>query len=169
MENSVCYQEEFFEDEKDYFLSKLVKLPDCFIRASSLDHMDRFLEIFSYPFSGEKLRSNIGCYFFFDSYRLDGDVVDFAPLYVGKTKQLNKRLYRHWKTSGNHIDKYSEDVLFQDGEYEIDLGYIGEYHLGKLIPSFDIKIAIWLENDLRELMFLEHELIYKLRPMFNKA
>ncbi|MFB2648764.1 hypothetical protein [Shewanella mangrovisoli] len=169
MENSVWYQEEFFEDEKDYFLSKLVKLPDCFIRASSLDHMDRSLENFFYPFCDEKLRSNIGCYFFFDSYRFCGDVVGFAALYVGKTKKLNKRLYRHWNTCDNPIDKYSDDVLFQKGEYDIDLESIGKFHFGKLIPSFDIKIAIWLENDLRELMFLEHELIYKLRPMFNKA
>lgn len=169
MQNSVCYEKDFFNDEKNYFISKSIRLPDCIIRASSLDHMDRFLENYSYPFSDTKLESKSGCYFFFDSYRLNGDVVDFASLYVGKSKQLNKRLYRHWATRDNEIDRYVNSIIFGEKDFEIDLGYIGDYYMGKLVPSCDIKIAVWLEDNLRELMFLEHELIFRLRPMFNRA
>lgn len=167
MENSICYENDFSVDEKEYFSSKSMRLPDCLIRSNSLDHMDRFLDNFSYPFPDKKLQSNIGCYFFFDSYRLNGDVIDFASLYVGKSEQLNKRLYRHWAIRDNHIDQYTQSVLFGDEDFEVDLDHVGEHYLGKLVPSCDIKMAVWLEDDLRELMFLEHELIYKLRPMFN--
>ena len=153
-----------FADEKKYFLSKSVRLPELLIRASSLDHVDRFMEGHSYPFSDDQLKSNKGCYFFFDSYRLDGDVVDFASLYVGRTSQFNKRLYCHWKADDKFIEEYSNSVLFGDTDFDVDLGVIGT-----LKPSWDIKIAVWFESDERERMFLEHELIYKLRPMFNKT
>ncbi|MGR6831607.1 hypothetical protein [Aliivibrio wodanis] len=167
MENSVYFKGDYFSDEKEYFISKYIRLPDCIIQAASLGKMDRFLDNLKYPFTD--LKSRIGCYLFFDNYRFEGDVVDFSPLYVGKSRQLNIRLYRHWATSGNHIDIYADTILHDNDDYEVNLNDFDKSSLDKLVPSLDIKVAVWFENDLRELMFLEHELIYKFRPMFNKA
>lgn len=169
MKSSVCYPDDFYEDEKDYFDSKSVTTPDCLIRGSSLDHVDRFIENYSYPFSEIMLKPNKGCYFFFDSYSFEGDVVDFAPLYVGKSTQLNKRPYRHWSSQKNDINKYIQSIIFNTGEFSINLGSDVDENTDKLVPTGDIKVAVWLESNEQELMFFEHELIYKLRPMFNKA
>jgi hypothetical protein len=88
---------------------------------------------------------------------------------VGKSQQLHRRLYRHWATQDNQIDNYTQSILFGEDEYDIELGFIGSHHLGTLEPSCEIQVAIWLEPNERELMFLEHELIYKFRPILNKG
>jgi hypothetical protein len=101
--------------------------------------------------------------FFFDSLRLDDDAVDFYTLYIVKTEKFNKRLYNHWQSDNKFINEYWDGVAFDDGKFDIDNGIFDI-----LKSSIDIKIAVWFESDEREQMFLEHELIYKLRPILNK-
>ena len=109
-----------------------------------------------------------GCYLIFDSYEHLAKKRVF-PLYVGKANNIERRLREHWGSRDNFIDQHLESIcdenraLMQPEEIDTD---VPDY---KKLPVGFIRFAYWFQSDSRERMLLEHELIYKCRPHYNRA
>ena len=109
-----------------------------------------------------------GCYLIFDTYE-NLSPMKVIPLYVGKANNLERRLREHWGSRENFVDEYLESISEEDPELmqsdatEVD---VPDY---KKLPVGFIRFTYWFEEDDKERMYLEHELIYKCRPVYNRA
>ena len=109
-----------------------------------------------------------GCYLYFDSYQ-NAFHKEIVPLYVGKSDRLFRRLSAHWGKVKNFVNEDQDAWLRNDLELRkyaqayLDSGQ--EYAM----PEGTLWVSCWHQDNERERLFLEHELIYKFRPLYNKA
>ena len=108
-----------------------------------------------------------GCYLFFDSWQFVEPSV-LLPLYAGRASNLLNRLGNHWGPTENFIDTYQKAVMERKEEFKRKDVTLSAKENYKLFPTGLSWVAFWQENDARERMFFEHQLIYKCRPMYNR-
>lgn len=155
----------FNECEQRFFEERDVAPPERIVLLLAIRRSDA--ESMEIEFDTSPLRRP-GCYFIFDTYEYHHPF-EVIPLYVGRAVNLAKRLGQHWGEDENFIDEYQNCILTDDerikrkGDFEnVHLSY-------ELFPVGCIRFAYWPEPDEKERMFLEHELIYKCRPRYNRA
>lgn len=90
------------------------------------------------------------------------------PLYVGKTGKFERRLSELWLYRTGIVDTFFDDMA-NEKLLRTDISLADVRYQCDLAPSGLLWIAMWREDDDRERMFLEHELIFKTRPLYNKG
>lgn len=148
-----------------YFQEKDIFDPDGIIIGEDLDVHARKETGEAYPFDEEF--SGAGCYLIFDRVEPPtGESIN--SIYAGRSSDLSKRLRTHWcEDRNNIISSYHAEC--EQGKYaqrKLD-GY--SYDVLSVEPGAPTCFAIWLLDQERERMLFEHELIYKCKPLMNKA
>jgi len=112
--------------------------------------------------------SHVGCYLFFDSYQSSA-YRELLPLYVGKSNKLMSRLSSHWGATKNFVLEY-QDAWVNKADFlrRQDYVLLGDRY-DYALPTGTIWVAYWHQNNERDRLFMEHELIYKFRPIYNRA
>lgn len=158
---------EFEDFELEFFTENHIANPKRIIVSTALDAMARREDSHGYYLDSDLLAPG-GCYLFFDSYQSDKKS-ELLPLYVGRSNCLKNRLYKHWRNTENFIDEYQEKIFSNDPQF---LRTDAELLVRNATEAYPIGIpwvAFWYEDVERERMFLEHELIFKCRPVFNRT
>ena len=157
-----------FDDfEVDFFLKKGIKPPDRILDATIMDPAARADFNGEYPFKSGQCKEISGCYLYYSLYDSNEVEQQLIPLYVGRCQNYGVRLAQHWNQPSGHIELFYDDLF--DGKF-IQEDVTIERHGSKHNPDAVgiVWLALWHEPDKRERMFLEHELIYKARPKYNK-
>jgi len=154
-----------FEDfESDFFCAKDIRAPNRIVLSSALDPYERKSSL---PLESDLLTGG-GCYLFFDSYQ-SAKRGELLPLYVGRTNDLKSRLFKHWGNTTNFIDEYQDSIFSDDPKFSRTDPDLIDPGKKQAFPTGLAWVAFWYEADERERVFLEHELIFKCRPIYNKT
>ena len=157
--------ERFENFEKEFFIKVSARQPERIILGLAADSGAR--EPHEIKFK-RGIFENGGCYLYFDSYQ-SSVKSELIPLYVGRTAKLRNRMSQHWTNEPNFLSNYQESIFSEDPKFirdDPDLIHPG-YNAAE--PTGIIWLAYWPEQDPQERMYLEHELIFKCRPIYNKS
>jgi len=141
----------------------LITNPDLVIETNSLDPAARDWENLEYPFKNIPVEKRKGCYLFFDSFG-DNEKKEIIPIYAGKSENLSKRLYSHWSSNTNNLERFNEE----SNDFEGMSSDLYEF-TGCQFPDGKSKVAIWLIKDNRARMLYEHKIIGILQPLYNRG
>ncbi|MAX53239.1 MAG: hypothetical protein CMH22_14780 [Methylophaga sp.] len=149
----------------EYFINKDILEPDGVIFGEDLDAAARKETNEPYPFTDDANRA--GCYLIFDQIEPpNGKSIN--PIYAGRSNNLSKRLRTHWcEDRDNIISLYQTELEKNTFAKE----YLNEYlyDVSEIERSAPTCFAVWFLGFERERMLFEHELIYKCKPLMNKA
>lgn len=164
-----CYwnrrESEFEHFETAFFVAKSIKTPERIILGSALDSGARKSDrLYLEP----GLLDRGGCYLFFDSYQSPNES-ELLALYVGRTNKLANRLSVHWSNTENFISEYQDSIARWDEEFVRIEPRLLSADEQTAFPTGLTWVAFWYEDDERERMYLEHELIFKCRPWYNRT
>lgn len=95
------------------------------------------------------------------------DPCRLLSLYVGRTNSFDRRLSEHWLYKTDVVDKFFDDMQGQ-ALMRSDIVRDASIFESNLLPSGILWVAMWREDSERERVFLEHELIFKSRPLYNR-
>lgn len=151
----------------EYFHKREVFEPDGIIIGADLDARAREESEEKYPFGSEYSAVVAGCYLIFDN--IDASIDEsINPIYVGRSRDLKKRLWTHWCEDRNNVlDAYHQAC--EKGLFIKEVLNEYSYDVLELKSGAPTCFAIWFFDDERERMLFEHELIYKCKPLMNKA
>ena len=156
---------EFEHFEAAFFMAKAIKNPERIILSSAIDPGARKND-------GLHLEPDLlergGCYLFFDSYQSSNES-ELLALYVGRTNKLANRLSVHWSNTENFISEYQDSIARWDYAFTRTDPHLLSPDEQQNFPTGLIWVAFWYEDDERERMYLEHELIFKCRPWYNRT
>lgn len=152
-----------WKDVDNSFFETSIPLPppDEIIDAVEFDVAHRELAETPHPLQGRM--SEGGCYLYYCYYDW-GEGTKPVYIYAGKSKKFSKRLWTHGR------DKERIEQFFK---LYWDTGALGWSVLLKsgstalIHPHPIVRIALWFVKDKREMLMLEHGLIYAYRPYMN--
>lgn len=153
--------------ECEFFNSLAMRHPDLIICPTILDAGSKDWKGMPHVFRTTHRRNWAGCYLMYTGY-VASNPCCLLPLYVGKTDKFDRRLSEHWLYRTDVVDKFFDDMA-DDKLLRTDLSPADVRYRSDLAPSGVLWIAMWKEDDDRERMFLEHELIFKTSPLYNKG
>lgn len=153
-----------FSHESHFFVTLTgIRMPDEIFEPIHLDPAAREIEDVEHPLKG---CSNIsGCYLIYTFYDW-GEGTSICPIYAGRAKRLSGRLCNHHNDDEGRILRFYEEF--------VDLGHMDisktlkSGNATNVRPEELTRVAIWIAQDERERMFLEHGLIYTYRPTMNE-
>jgi hypothetical protein len=148
-----------------YFEELELLEPDGLVVGEDLDRAARIQTKESYPFRGLSILA--GCYLIFDQLEFRYSTT-LNPIYAGRSGNLSSRLREHWCLDRNNVISAYHFEFLKSGKIRFE----ERDDDGSIVivePTAPTCFAIWLIDDERERMLFEHELIYKCRPLINKA
>lgn len=152
--------------ETEFFNGLNLRHPDLIIQATVLDAGQRSWRGSPHVFRSTERRNWGGCYLMYSGY-VASDPCRLLPLYVGRTNSFDRRLSEHWLYRTDVADKFFDDMqdkaLMRD-----DIVRDDSMFECNLLPSGILWVAMWRQDCEREIVFLEHELIFKARPLYNR-
>lgn len=153
--------------EVEFFNNLDMRGPDLIIEATILDAGQRSWWGVPHVFRSTERKEWGGCYLIYSGYVASAPC-RLLPLYVGKTRSFDRRLSQHWLYEASVVNRFFDEM--ENGKLKReDIPESAAIFPSSPLPSGIVWIALWREESERERTFLEHELIFKARPLYNKG